>query len=64
MAAIKNTEKALEKTIKDAYRDGYTTGWVDALQMAADLLGRIAKQQKYADANRWVNARCEDERSN
>lgn len=60
MAAIKNTEKALEKTIKDAYRDGYTTGWVDALQMAADLLGRIAKQQKYADANRWVNARCEE----
>lgn len=58
--AVKNTEKSLEKAIKDAYREGYTTGWADALQMAADLLGRIAKQQKYADANRWVNARSED----
>ena len=62
--AVKSTEmlsKPLEKAIKDAYREGYTTGWADALQMAADLLGRIAKQRKYADANRWVNARSEDE---
>lgn len=59
--AVKNTEKALEKAIKDAYREGYTTGWVDALQMAADLLGRIAKQRKDADANRWVNARNEND---
>lgn len=58
--AVKNTEKSLEKAIKDAYNEGYTTGWTDALQMAADLLGRIAKQRKYADANRWVNARSED----
>lgn len=55
--AVKNSEKSFEKAIKDAYSEGYTTGWVDALQMAADLLGRIAKQRKYADANRWANAR-------
>ena len=58
--AVKNIEKSLEKAIKDAYRDGYATGWADALQMAADLLGRIAKQRKYADANRWTNARSEE----
>lgn len=52
--------ESLEKAIKDAYNEGYATGWADALQMAADLLGRIAKQQKYADANRWANARNED----
>lgn len=58
--AVKDAEKALEKAIEDAYREGYTKGWADALQMAADLLGRIAKQRKYADANRWVNARSGD----
>ena len=58
--AVKNSEKSLEKAIKDAYSEGYTTGWADALQMAADLLGRIAKQRKYADANRWSNARSEE----
>lgn len=55
----KNTENSLEKAIKDAYGEGYATGWADALQMAAGLLGRIAKQRKYADANRWTNARGE-----
>ena len=58
--AAKNIEKTLEKAIKDAYNEGYTTGWGDALQMAADLLGRIAKQRKYADANRRTNARSEE----
>lgn len=58
--AVKNSEKSLEKAIKDAYSEGYTTGWADALQMAADLLGRIAKQRKYATANKWVNARSEE----
>ena len=53
-------EKSMEKALKDAFREGYTSGWVDALQMAADLLGKIAEQRKYADANRWVNARSED----
>lgn len=61
--AAKNIEKTLEKAIKDAYgkgySDGYTTGWADALQMAADLLGRIAKQREHADASRWTNARSE-----
>ena len=62
--AAKNIEKTLEKAIKNAYgegySDGYTAGWGDALQMAADLLGRIAKQRKYADANRRINARSEE----
>lgn len=49
--------EAIEKSLREAYRSGYADGWVDALQMAADLLGRIAKQRKYADANRWTNAR-------
>lgn len=57
--AVKNSEKSLEKAIKDAYKEGYATGWIDALQTAADLLGRIAKQRRYADANRWANARFE-----
>lgn len=56
----KNIEKTVEKVIKDAYAEGYATGWADALQMAADLLGKIAKQRKYADVNRWANARSED----
>lgn len=56
----KNIEKTVEKAIKDAYNEGYATGWGDALQMASDLLGRIAKQRKYADANRWTNARSEE----
>ena len=56
----KNIENTLEKAIKDAYGEGYATGWADALQMAADLLGRIAKQRKYADANRLANARNEE----
>lgn len=54
--AVKKTEKSLEKALKDAYCEG----WSDALQTAADLLSRIAKQRKCADANRWVNARSED----
>ena len=58
--AVNNIEKSFEKAIKDAYSEGYATGWADALQMAADLLGRIAKQRKYADANRWINARSEE----
>lgn len=57
----KNIEKTVEKAIKDAYNEGYATGWADALQMASGLLGRIAKQRKYADANRWTNARSEDD---
>lgn len=57
---VKNNEKSLEKGLKDAYNEGYATGWADALQTAADLLGRIAKQRKYADANRWTNARSEE----
>lgn len=61
--AAKNIEKTLEKAIKvaygEGYSDGYATGWGDALQTAADLLGRIAKQREYADANRWANARSE-----
>ena len=57
---VKNIENTLEKALKDAYREGYATGWGDALQTAAALLGRIAKQRKYADANRWINARRED----
>lgn len=47
--------EVIEKSLREAYRNGY----VDALQMAADLLGRIAKQGKYADTNRWTNARGE-----
>lgn len=58
--AVNNIEKSLEKAIKDGYSEGYTTGWGDALQMAADLLNRISKQRKYADANRWTDARNED----
>ena len=57
---VKDIENTLEKAIKDAFREGYATGWADALQMAADLLVRIAKQRKCADANRWVNARNEE----
>lgn len=49
--------EAIEKSLREAYRSGYADGWADALQMAAGLLGRIAKQRKYADANRWTNAR-------
>jgi hypothetical protein len=60
MGEFAKDKDVLDTMLKNACDKAYAQGWTDALEMAAGLLGRIAKQRKYADANRWVNARGED----